>query len=74
MFKVFLLFFFQGKSGQNDNNEFSSSLAVFTSPPEVFHGAGQTVEASREEAARKAFNAMQATSGANDSATSPNSK
>ncbi|XP_066929714.1 double-stranded RNA-binding protein Staufen homolog 2-like [Clytia hemisphaerica] len=63
-----------GKPGQSDNNEFSSSLAVFTSPPEVFHGAGQTVEASREEAARKAFNSMQAVPGANDSAASPNSK
>ena len=40
------------------DNEFSSSLAVFTSPPEVFHGNGHTVEASREEAAMKALNAM----------------
>jgi len=40
------------------DNEYSSSLAVFTSPPEVFHGNGQTVEASREEAAMKALNAM----------------
>ncbi|XP_057309930.1 double-stranded RNA-binding protein Staufen homolog 2-like [Hydractinia symbiolongicarpus] len=38
--------------------EFSSHLAVYTTPPEVFQGIGETVDASREDAASKALQAM----------------
>ena len=37
---------------------FSSHLAIFTSSPEVFDGIGTSVEASREDAAKKALQSM----------------
>jgi len=39
-------------------NEFSCNLAIFTTPPEVFHGLGASVEVSRENAAMKALDAI----------------
>lgn len=43
---------------QDKLGEFSSHLAVYTTPPEVFQGIGETVDASREDAASKALQAM----------------
>lgn len=41
-----------------ESGEFSSSLAIFTTPPEVFQGVGTSVDASREDAAKQALQSM----------------
>lgn len=41
-----------------DQGLYSSHLAIFTSSPEVFDGIGASVEASREDAAKKALQSM----------------
>jgi len=41
-----------------NKSEFSSQLRVFTTPTEVFHGVGTSVDASREDAAKKALEAI----------------
>lgn len=46
------------KNCGEDPEVFSSHVAIFTSPPEVFDGVGNCVDASREDAAKKALQSM----------------
>uniref|UniRef100_T2M471 Double-stranded RNA-binding protein Staufen homolog 2 n=1 Tax=Hydra vulgaris TaxID=6087 RepID=T2M471_HYDVU len=46
------------KNKKDNRGEFSSNLSIFTTPPEVYQGSGDSVEASRENASSKALKAM----------------
>lgn len=50
--------FVKNPTENQNQGEFSSTLAIFSKPPEVFKGNGKTVEASREDASIKALQAM----------------
>lgn len=57
-FQVIYNDFVNKAQGADNTGDFQSHLAVFSTPPEVFQGVGVSVDASRENAAKKALDAI----------------